>query len=221
MAALILAMLFIGAGMAATVSQRYQLLVSIHKPLGIAILLLALVRLVNRLIFAPPALPRTLPRSQRLAARASHHLLYSLMLLIPLIGWGMLSAADYPVMLSRSLQLAPILPPAPALYAVLRQLHRYFAWLLFLTILLHLAAALFHALIRRDGVFGSMAPWRWKTGTGAGHWLRRNGRNAVRLALPYALSPPPFDRSEKCPSKPSQASCSSMGFGPTDRPSAS
>jgi cytochrome b561 len=158
MAALILAMLFIGAGMAATVSQRYHLLVSIHKPLGVAILLLALVRLVNRLIFPPPPLPQSLPRSQQLAARASHYLLYSLMLLIPLIGWSMLSAADYPVMLSRSLQLAPILPPDPLLYALLRQLHRYFAWLLFLTILLHLAAALFHALIRRDGVFGSMAP---------------------------------------------------------------
>jgi cytochrome b561 len=157
MAALILAMLFIGAGMAATVSQRYHLLVSIHKPLGVAILLLALVRLVNRLIFPPPPLPQSLPKPQQVAAKASHYLLYGLMFLIPLIGWGMLSAADYPVMLSRSLHLAPILPPDPPLYALLRLLHRYLAWLLFLTILLHLAAALFHALIRRDGVLRSMA----------------------------------------------------------------
>ena len=158
MAALILAMLFIGAGMAATVSQRYQLLVSIHKPLGVAILLLALVRLVNRLIFRPPPLPQSLPKAQQLAAKASHYSLYALMVLIPVIGWGMLSAADYPVLQWGSLHLGPILPHDPALYAVLRRLHRYFAWLLFATILLHLAAALFHALIRRDGVFRSMAP---------------------------------------------------------------
>lgn len=158
MAALILAMLFIGAGMAATVSQRYHLLVSIHKPLGVAILLLAMLRLGNRLVFPPPPLPQSLPKLQQLAATASHYLLYALMLLIPLIGWGMLSAADYPVLRWGSLHLAPILPPDPGVYAVLRQVHRYFAWLLFATILLHLAAALFHALIRRDGVFRSMAP---------------------------------------------------------------
>ena len=40
MAPMIVAMLFIGVGMAATVSTRYDLLVSIHRPLGIAIFVL-------------------------------------------------------------------------------------------------------------------------------------------------------------------------------------
>jgi cytochrome b561 len=72
MAAMVLAMLFIGAVMAATVSRRYDLLVSIHKPLGVLILVLVAIRLVNRLMNRAPPLPRTLPGWQVFAAKASH-----------------------------------------------------------------------------------------------------------------------------------------------------
>ena len=54
MAVLVLAMLFIGVGMVSSVSERYALLVSIHKPIGIAILILVAIRLVNRLLNPPP-----------------------------------------------------------------------------------------------------------------------------------------------------------------------
>jgi len=84
MAVMVLAMLFIGVGMAASVSERYALLVSIHKPLGIAILVLVVIRFVNRLVNRPPPLPATIPYMQRLAAKASHILLYALMFLMPL-----------------------------------------------------------------------------------------------------------------------------------------
>jgi cytochrome b561 len=156
MAVMILAMLFIGVGMAASVSERYDLLVSIHRPLGIAILVLVVIRLLNRWINPPPALPETLPGP----VRASHVALYALMLVMPLVGWGMLSAAGYPIVLYGPLRLPPILPQDLALYAMLRHLHTYLAYLLFATFLVHLAAALFHAWIRRDGVFESMASWR-------------------------------------------------------------
>jgi cytochrome b561 len=160
MAAMILAMLFIGVGMAASVSERYNLLVSIHRPLGIAILVLVVIRFCNRLINPPPPLPDTLPPVQRLAARASHILLYALMFAMPLIGWGMLSAARYPIVLYGPVQLPPILPQSLTLYAGLRHLHTYLAYLFFATFLAHLGAALFHGLIRRDGVLESMASWR-------------------------------------------------------------
>jgi cytochrome b561 len=160
MAAMILAMLCIGVGMAASVSERYRLLVSIHKPLGIAILALVLIRFVNRKINPPPALPDSLPAAQRVAAKASHVLLYALMLIMPLVGWGMLSAASYPIILYGPLHLPPILPHNLALYALLRQLHTYLAYALFALILAHFGAALFHGLIRRDGVLDSMASWR-------------------------------------------------------------
>lgn len=156
MAPLILAMLFIGVGMVASVSERHEWLLRIHKPLGIAILILALVRLGVRLLHAPPALPPDLPTLQRLAAHASHWLLYGLMIAMPLIGWAMLSAGGYPVMLSSSLRLPPIFPVSATAFAVLRHLHTWLAMLLFVSFLAHLAAALYHGLIRRDGVLPSM-----------------------------------------------------------------
>ncbi|MFM0741816.1 cytochrome b [Paraburkholderia xenovorans] len=160
MAVLILAMLFIGVGMAASASDRYITLVAIHKPLGIAILILVAIRLVNRLFNRPPPLPADMPAIQRFAAHASHIVLYALMFLLPIVGWSMLSAAGYPIVLFGPLQLPPILPQNAIVYATLRQLHTLLAYLLFATFLLHLAAALFHGLIRRDGVLESMASWR-------------------------------------------------------------
>lgn len=157
MALMVLAMLLIGIGMAATVSERYSLLVSIHKPLGIAILVLVLIRIINRLLNPPPPLPSTLPGWQRLAAEASHLTLYALMVLMPLVGWAMLSAAPYPVSIAGSFHLPPIAPQDPALYAHLRHAHTILACLLLATFLAHLGAALMHAWIRRDGVFESMA----------------------------------------------------------------
>jgi cytochrome b561 len=160
MAAMILAMLFIGIGMAASVSTRYELLVAIHRPLGIAILLLVIVRFVNRLKNPPPPLPDTVPPIQALAAKASHVVLYLLMFFMPLVGWAMLSAGGYPIVLYGPLRLPPILPPDITVYAGLRALHTGLAYLLFATFLAHLGAALLHGLIRRDGVFESMAPTR-------------------------------------------------------------
>jgi cytochrome b561 len=160
MAVMIVTMLFIGIGMAATVSRRYEILVSIHRPLGIAIFLLTLVRLVNRSVNPPPPLPPSVPTLQRIAAVGSHYLLYALMLILPLVGWAMLSAAPYPIVFWGGLHLPPIVPQGPLTYAWLRRLHTALALLLFATFLLHFGAALFHALIRRDGVFESMASWR-------------------------------------------------------------
>jgi cytochrome b561 len=160
MAAMILGMLFIGVAMAATLSPRYHLLLAIHRPLGIAILVLTVLRLVNRRINPPPDLPEDLPVIQQIAARSLHILLYALMLAMPLIGWSMLSAAGYPIVLYGPLQLPPILPVNLFAYAVLRSVHTTLGYLLFITILAHSGAALFHALIRRDCIWAGMVSLR-------------------------------------------------------------
>jgi cytochrome b561 len=160
MAAMVLTMLFIGVGMVSTVSGRYHELIALHRPLGIAILVLVVVRLVNRLLNPGPPLPAHLNGLERFAAKASQVLLYGLMILMPLVGWGMLSAARYPIVLIGSVHLPPILPHDPMLYTTLRRTHTVLAYALFATFLAHFAGALMHALIYRDGVFISMAPWR-------------------------------------------------------------
>jgi cytochrome b561 len=75
---------------------------------------------------------------------------------MPLIGWGMLSAAGYPIVLFGSWHLPAILPHSDSLHALLWDAHFYLAFSFFALILLHVAAALFHALVRRDGVFDTM-----------------------------------------------------------------
>ena len=94
----------------------------------------------------------------KLAAQLSHYALYVLMIAMPLIGWGMLSAAAYPVVLFGGVHLPAILPQSDSLHALLWNAHFYFAFVFFALVLMHVAAALFHALIRRDGVFEAMAP---------------------------------------------------------------
>ena len=158
MALCIIAMLFIGVGMVSTVEPKYVTLVSIHKPLGMLILLLVLIRLVVRLRYHAPPLPADLPEPLKFAARASHYALYAFMVAMPLIGWGMLSAAAYPVKLWDGVYLPSILPQSDSLHAVLWNAHFYLAFLFYVVILMHVAAALYHALIRRDGVFEAMGP---------------------------------------------------------------
>jgi cytochrome b561 len=158
MAVCILAMIFIGVGMVSTIMPKYLTLVAIHRPLGIAILVLALVRLVVRLRSGTPPLPADLPEPMKLAAILSHYALYILMIGMPLLGWGMLSAAAYPVVLFDGVVLPAILPQSDSLHTLLWNAHFYLAFAFFALILMHIAAALFHALVRRDGVFDAMAP---------------------------------------------------------------
>lgn len=152
----ILSMLFIGVGMVTSVSEKHNWLLALHKPLGALLLLLVCLRLIVRLVKGTPPLPADLPLWQKYAAIASHWLLYLLMFAMPLIGWAMVSASGTPVNLAGTWTLPAIVPENADVFAVLRSTHRYLAYLLFATVLLHLAAGLFHGLIRRDGVLGSM-----------------------------------------------------------------
>jgi cytochrome b561 len=77
---------------------------------------------------------------------------------MPLIGWGMLSAASYPVVLFGGVHLPSILPVSPSLHTLLWRAHHYLAFAFFAFILMHVAAILFHKLIRNDGIFEAMAP---------------------------------------------------------------
>src|SRR5260370_21691294 len=79
---------------------------------------------------------------------------------LAVVGWPMLSAGGCPIALFGTVHLPPLGPVDPTLFSFLRRAHTLLAFLLFLTILAHLGAALFHAWIRRDGVFRSMVPWR-------------------------------------------------------------
>ena len=155
MAALLLAMLFIGVAMVSSLGD-YHKLVALHRPLGILILILAAIRVVNRMFTTLPPFPPTMSPLERRIATASEKLLYTLMFALPLVGWGMLSAGHYPIVMFGPVHLPPILPANPTLYAILRKTHTILAHLLFVTFLAHLSAVLFHTLVIRDGLLRRM-----------------------------------------------------------------
>jgi cytochrome b561 len=159
MAAMVLTMLCIGVAMVASLSD-YHRLVSLHRPLGISILILVIIRFLNRQLSTLPAFPPTMSSQERLAAHASEILLYTLLFVEPLVGWGMLSAARYPIVMFGSVHLFPILPRSVMLYAFLRRTHTILAYLLFVAFIAHFGAILFHTLIVRDGMLSRMVPWR-------------------------------------------------------------
>jgi cytochrome b561 len=158
-AALVLTILGIGVAMVASLAD-YHRLMSVHRPLGILILIVVVIRFVNRHYSTLPPFPATMSPRERSIASASELFLYALLVLQPLVGWGMLSSANYPIALYGSIHLFPILPHNVMLYAVLRRAHTILAYLLFLTFLAHFGAVLFHTWVVRDGTFRRMAPWR-------------------------------------------------------------
>lgn len=160
MALCILPMFFIGVGMVATIMPKFLTLVAIHRSLGISILVLAILRLLVRLRYGTPPLPSDMPELMKLGAVLSHYALYALMICMPILGWAMLSAAAYPVVVFGHITLPRILPQSDRLHTLLWNTHYYLAFLFFAIVLLHVAAALYHALIRRDGVFEAMASVR-------------------------------------------------------------
>ncbi|WP_327100399.1 cytochrome b/b6 domain-containing protein [Nocardia vinacea] len=168
MAAMVIAQLLLGVTMVASLSY-YPLLLAIHRPLGITILVFAVVRLVNRLTHRPPPFLATMSRRERKIATWSEYLLYALLLVQPLIGWAMLAAARYPIILFGPLHLPGIAPHNITLYAVLRIGHSILAFLLFLTFTAHMSAVLFHTLVLRDRLIDRMALWPTKSAAAADH----------------------------------------------------
>lgn len=159
-AAMVLSTLFIGVTMVRSL-LGYHWLLSIHRPLGIVIFIVAIVRFVNRQFSTLPPFPPTMTRQERRIAHVSELLLYLLLFVLPLVGWGMLSAGGYPIVMYGPLHLPRILPANPTLYFVLRQAHTILAFVLFGTFVAHLSAVLFHTLVLRDRLLSRMSLWPW------------------------------------------------------------
>ena len=138
--------------------ERLRLL-SRHKSLGLALLALALLRLAWRAAQAPPPLPASMPRWERGAALATHRLIYLLLVLAPLAGWLQASASGLSVNWFGLFQMPDLVPKSRALAELFRLAHLVCVALLAALVAGHVAAALRHALLLRDGVLHRMLPW--------------------------------------------------------------
>ncbi len=135
---------------------KFQLM-SYHKWAGMTVLALVLVRILLRLAKGAPALPGSMSPAARLVAHAGHLLLYVLMVAIPLSGWLMSSAYGIPVVMFGLWQLPDLIAANPELAPQLGQLHGLLNTVLLLAVLGHVAAALKHHFIDKDGLLSRMS----------------------------------------------------------------
>lgn len=136
---------------------RQLALLANHKSVGITILVLVVVRLLWRRKAPPPTLPPTMDQWQVLASRISHWTLYGLLLLLPVSGWLMSSAAAYSVSWFNLLQLPDLVAPNDALEETLEGIHETLAVTLLIVAGIHVLAAVKHAVIDKDGVLSGMS----------------------------------------------------------------
>ena len=160
-AVLVFAALFVGFVMVNSVASYAQLIV-VHKTLGALILLVMVVRVINRWTHHPPAWPPTIGALEGRLVGLSEKLLYALLLLQPLVGWAMLSAAGGPVVVFGTVALPRIAPFDAQLYWVLRQAHSVIAYTLMAVIAAHVSAVLLHTLTLRDRLIERMT-FRFRT----------------------------------------------------------
>lgn len=132
-------------------------LYSYHKWIGITVLMLAILRLGWRAFHRPPPLPTSMPHWQQVATHAMHHLLYLLLLIVPLSGWMMSSAKGFQTVWFGVLPLPSLVDKDKALGELLTEVHEGLNWTLLVLVGVHVVAALKHHFIDRDGLLSRMS----------------------------------------------------------------
>jgi cytochrome b561 len=158
-AALILMNLPIGLYCHLFESHFEQLLMNLHKAIGITVLCLSIARLASRLLHRAPPLPDTLARRDRALAATVHWSLYALMIGVPFAGWWTTSAfpGRHPTMwFGLEVPFLPVKVGLPGAFFA-HDVHSWLAIALALFAASHIAAALRHRRLD-DGLFDRM--WR-------------------------------------------------------------
>jgi len=121
----------------------------LHKSIGVVLLLLILMRIATRLSTAVPPLPGTMHPLIRISAKVTHYIIYVLMVLMPLTGYGMTNSFGYPVKLF-GLPCPKIFPDDKAMGGIFRECHKIFGYALMILVTLHITAAIYHRFFDRQ-----------------------------------------------------------------------
>lgn len=156
MALLLISMLFLGLSMVQSLAVWQLEAVALHKSFGFLALVLVIIRLINKALSVAPELPSELPAIQHLAASVTHIGLYAAMILMPLSGWLMQNADGRVVQVFGLFTLPNLLDANIKYFAFFREMHGIVAWVFLAMIFMHISAALYHGLIKQDGVISTM-----------------------------------------------------------------
>ena len=135
-------------------------LISWHLSMGLLILLLIAARLVWRLTHPAPPAPTDLPSALRALSRVTHYAFYAILMVLPLLGWANASARGWAVNLFGGIPLPSLVAKGSSLGMQAGDVHMTLATILLVLIGLHVAGALYHALVLRDRTLQRMLPGR-------------------------------------------------------------
>lgn len=129
-----------------------------HKNVGVVLLVLVATRLAYRLFNPPPPLPHTMPVVQRYLAEATHWLLYGLLLAMAISGFIRVTAGGFPLELFDRFGIQNLVPRSDSLAETAKRVHALLRFPLVALIVLHIGAALYHGIVKRDGIAKRMMP---------------------------------------------------------------
>jgi cytochrome b561 len=135
-----------------------SVLMTLHRQAGLGVLLVLGWRLALRARVGLADHSGGMPLAMHLAAQAAHLALYAVLLAVPLLGWASCSAHGVPLRLFGVLPLPALVGDDPDLADTLSDWHLWAAWTMLGLVLAHVSAALWHHLVRRDGVLAAMLP---------------------------------------------------------------
>ena len=136
----------------------YDLILELHKSVGISVLVLAVIRLGWRHV--SPVLPAPgLTATESRGSVLIHGLLYVIMIGIPLTGYLFSSAEGESLDFFGLASFASPLPVSKAFSRPVEFLHKAGQWAVYAVVGLHVLAALYHYFVRHDGVLQRMLPF--------------------------------------------------------------
>lgn len=161
MAVLVLLMFFaiIGFEQAVTNDERIEMLMG-HSSLGTIISLFVVIRIYKRFIKKDAVPVQNINKIARQISRIVQYAIYSLLVLIPLSGYLTANFHELPIMVFGQFNINGGRAFNQDLFESLRSIHQAGIYSLMGLLVLHIGAALFHGLVKRDEVLGSMTRFK-------------------------------------------------------------
>ena len=130
-----------------------------HKSIGLTILGLVIIRVLWRFANPRPRLPAEFKPWERWAAHGGHLAIYLLLFAMPLSGWVINSAANFPFEWFHLVPVPNIVAPSEQTQDLAEAVHGTLFWILAAVVAIHVAAALKHHFIDRNDILRRMLPW--------------------------------------------------------------
>lgn len=159
---LIIVMAYLGLTMVDLPNTPHKArLYTLHKSIGLTILVLVALRLLWRLYAGAPRTLDTMPAWQARIAAFTHWALYALLFAMPISGWILNSTTGFPLRWFNLVNLPSIAPEGEALNELAESWHEALFWALIALALMHAAAAFYHHLFQHDDTLARMLPRNW------------------------------------------------------------